>query len=38
VCVSFSDALSRLFELGVPVNQFTTSEPWYMKTTDEQGI
>lgn len=39
LCVrrSFANALSRLFELGVPTHQFTTSEPWYMKTTDEQA-
>ncbi|KXN90792.1 Cytochrome c peroxidase, mitochondrial [Leucoagaricus sp. SymC.cos] len=32
----FSSIVSRLFELGVPTEQFTTSEPWVMKTTDEQ--
>ena len=34
---SFSDALSRLFELGVPTQQFVSSEPWIMKSSDEQG-
>ncbi|KAI0745964.1 cytochrome c peroxidase [Earliella scabrosa] len=31
----FSDAVSRLFELGVPTQQFVSSEPWIMKSTDE---
>ena len=34
---SFSDAVSRLFELGVPTQQFVSSEPWIMKSSDEQG-
>ncbi|KAF5351772.1 hypothetical protein D9756_007753 [Leucocoprinus leucothites] len=33
----FSSVLSRLFELGVPPQQFTTSEPWVMRTIDEQS-
>lgn len=32
----FSKVISRLFELGVPQEQFVTSEPWIMKNTDEQ--
>ncbi|KAF9264113.1 heme peroxidase [Marasmius fiardii PR-910] len=32
----FSAAVSRLFELGVPTQQFVTSEPWIMKNSDEQ--
>ncbi|KAF7782144.1 CAZyme family AA2 [Agaricus bisporus var. burnettii] len=32
----FSDVVSRLFELGVPTQQFVTSEPWIMKNVDEQ--
>lgn len=31
----FSVAVSRLFELGVPTQQFVTSEPWIMKSLDE---
>ncbi|RPD57600.1 cytochrome c peroxidase [Lentinus tigrinus ALCF2SS1-7] len=31
----FSAAVSRLFELGVPTQQFVASEPWIMKNTDE---
>ncbi|RDB16907.1 Cytochrome c peroxidase, mitochondrial [Hypsizygus marmoreus] len=32
----FSAAVSRLFELGVPTQQFVTPEPWIMKSVDEQ--
>jgi len=32
----FSNVISKLFELGVPTSQFVTSEPWIMKSTDEQ--
>jgi cytochrome c peroxidase len=32
----FSSAVSRLFELGVPPEQFVTPEPWVMPTVDEQ--
>jgi len=32
----FSNAVAKLFELGVPTQQFTTAEPWIMKTLDEQ--
>nr|QBO71391.1 ascorbate peroxidase [Pleurotus ostreatus] len=32
----FSAAVSRLFELGVPESQWVTSEPWEMKTKEEQ--
>jgi len=32
----FSSAVSRLFELGVPPEQFVTPEPWIMPTVDEQ--
>ncbi|RDX47895.1 heme peroxidase [Lentinus brumalis] len=32
----FSAALSRLFELGVPSQQFVTSEAWIMKSSDEK--
>ncbi|PFH53706.1 class II peroxidase [Amanita thiersii Skay4041] len=32
----FSNVVSRLFELGVPENQFVTSEHWIMKNVDEQ--
>jgi len=34
---SFSSAVARLFELGVPTEQFVTPEPWIMPTTDEQA-
>ena len=34
---SFSSAVSRLFELGVPTEQFVTKEPWVLKTLDEQS-
>jgi cytochrome c peroxidase len=33
----FSSVVAKLFELGVPTQQFTTSEPWIMKTLDEQA-
>ncbi|EPQ57021.1 heme peroxidase [Gloeophyllum trabeum ATCC 11539] len=32
----FSKAFSRLLELGVPESQWATSEPWIMKTLEEQ--
>lgn len=34
---SFSSVVSRLFELGVPTEQFVTTEPWIMPTIDEQA-
>jgi hypothetical protein len=37
ILFSFSNVLSRLFELGVPTQQFVTSEPWIMKNVDEQN-
>ena len=33
---SFSNVVSRLFELGVPETQFATSEHWTIKTVEEQ--
>ena len=33
---SFSKVVSRLFELGVPTEQFVTPEPWIIPTVDEQ--
>jgi len=33
----FSAVVSKLFELGVPTEQFPTSEPWIMKSLDEQS-
>jgi cytochrome c peroxidase len=33
----FSAVVSKLFELGVPTEQFPTSEPWLMKSLDEQS-
>jgi len=33
----FSKVVAKLFELGVPTQQFATSEPWIMKTLDEQA-
>jgi cytochrome c peroxidase len=33
---SFANAVTRLFELGVPESQFTTSERFILKTLDEQ--
>jgi cytochrome c peroxidase len=36
VLLSFSKAVSRLFELGVPAAQFVTPEPWIMPTVEEQ--
>jgi cytochrome c peroxidase len=33
---TFSSAVSRLFELGVPPEQFVAPEPWIMPTVDEQ--
>ncbi|KDQ55746.1 hypothetical protein JAAARDRAFT_37172 [Jaapia argillacea MUCL 33604] len=32
----FSKAVSTLFELGVPTQQFVSSEPWILKTKEEQ--
>ncbi|KAJ7141426.1 heme peroxidase [Mycena epipterygia] len=32
----FSAVVAKLFELGVPTQQFVASEPWIMKTLDEQ--
>ncbi|CCL98714.1 uncharacterized protein FIBRA_00718 [Fibroporia radiculosa] len=32
----FSNCLSRLFELGVPISQFVSSDQWVMKSTDEK--
>ncbi|KAG7098390.1 hypothetical protein E1B28_000348 [Marasmius oreades] len=32
----FSAAVSRLFELGVPTQQFVTTKAWIMKSSDEQ--
>ncbi|TFK53622.1 heme peroxidase [Heliocybe sulcata] len=32
----FAKVFSRLLELGVPENQWATSEPWIMKTLEEQ--
>ncbi|THH05349.1 hypothetical protein EW145_g4863 [Phellinidium pouzarii] len=32
----FSKAFSKVLELGVPVTQWVTSEPWILKTTEEQ--
>jgi len=32
----FSAVVARLFELGVPTQQFVSQEPWFMKTLDEQ--
>jgi len=32
----FSNVVSRLFELGVPTEQFVTTEPWILPTVDEQ--
>ena len=33
---SFSAAVAKLFELGVPTQQFVSAEPWIMPTVDEQ--
>ncbi|KAF8149457.1 cytochrome c peroxidase [Crassisporium funariophilum] len=33
----FSNVVARLFELGVPTEQFVTPEPWIMPTVEEQG-
>ena len=33
---SFSAAVSRLFELGVPTQQYVTPEPWIIPTVEEQ--
>ena len=32
---SFAKALATLFELGVPTQQFVSSEPWLLPTVDE---
>ncbi|KAF5385924.1 hypothetical protein D9615_002607 [Tricholomella constricta] len=32
----FAKVVSRLFELGVPTQQFVTSEPWIMKSLEDQ--
>ncbi|KAJ7694257.1 heme peroxidase [Mycena olivaceomarginata] len=32
----FSAVVAKLFELGVPTQQFVASEPWLLKTLDEQ--
>jgi len=32
----FSAVVSKLFELGVPTQQFVATEHWSMKTLDEQ--
>ncbi|KDR67543.1 hypothetical protein GALMADRAFT_1356136 [Galerina marginata CBS 339.88] len=32
----FSNSVARLFELGVPTQQFVAPEPWIMPTVDEQ--
>ncbi|KAJ7723543.1 heme peroxidase [Mycena metata] len=32
----FSAVVAKLFELGVPTQQFVSSDPWTMKTLDEQ--
>lgn len=32
----FSQVVSRLFELGVPTQQFVSQERWFMKTIEEQ--
>lgn len=34
---SFSAAVAKLFELGVPSQQWATSDPWIMQTLDEQS-
>jgi len=33
----FSAVVAKLFELGVPTQQFVSAEPWTMKTADEQS-
>ena len=33
---SFANVVSRLFELGVPSEQFVSKEPWIMKNADEK--
>ncbi|KAJ7693350.1 heme peroxidase [Mycena rosella] len=32
----FSAVVAKLFELGVPTQQFVAPEPWFLKTLDEQ--
>jgi cytochrome c peroxidase len=34
---SFQSVVSRLFELGVPTNQFVSQEPWVMANVDEKN-
>jgi len=34
---SFSAAVSRLFELGVPSSQWVSPESWVMPTVEEQS-
>ena len=34
---SFSASVARLFELGVPTQQWVTAEPWILKNTDEKN-
>jgi cytochrome c peroxidase len=36
IVLSFSAVVAKLFELGVPTEQFVTPEPWIMKTLEEQ--
>jgi cytochrome c peroxidase len=36
-CRSFSAVAAKLFELGVPTQQFVTPEPWIFKNLDEQA-
>ena len=33
----FASVVARLFELGVPPEQFVSPEPWVMPTVDEQN-
>lgn len=33
----FSASLAKLFELGVPSANFVSSEPWLLKTVEEQS-
>lgn len=34
--LSFAAVVSRLFELGVPTEQFASADPWIMKSSDEK--
>ena len=36
--LSFSKAFATLLELGVPDNQFVSTEPWTLKNSDENWI